>query len=220
MNWLAHLYLARYDPAALRGALLGDFVFGSSGLERFGVIEGLEIRVHRRVDRYTDAHPEVLALRERFESGHRRYAGIALDMYFDHLLARDWTRWCDRPLEQFTAQAYEAIDARVDELPPRLQAVAAPMRERDWLGGYRHRDSVDHALVRIATRLSRHGGRLVECGEQLRGFEPVLEQAFERFFPQLITHSADARRELAGALGIEAPNAWELDRANDLRGSR
>ena len=54
------------------------------------------------LDRYTDDHPSVAALRSRFPDGHRRYAGIALDVYFDHLLARDWSHWSDEPLDVFT----------------------------------------------------------------------------------------------------------------------
>ena len=31
VNYLAHVYLARHDDDAMLGALLGDFVFGTSG---------------------------------------------------------------------------------------------------------------------------------------------------------------------------------------------
>ena len=75
------------------GALLGDFAFGRQGLERFGREAHREILLHRRIDRHTDTHPEVLALRACFADGTRRFAGIALDVYVDHLLARDWPRW-------------------------------------------------------------------------------------------------------------------------------
>jgi acyl carrier protein phosphodiesterase len=199
MNWLAHLHLARYDDAAMLGALLGDFAFGATGLERFGAIEHREILLHRRIDGFTDRHPDVAGLRARFAPGLRRYAGIALDVYFDHLLARDWTRWTAKdpsgaiPLEDFTARAYAILQARHDELPPRLQAIAPAMAAQDWLGNYRHRGSVDRAVTRIARRLSRNGDRLVACLDALRGIEPQAEQAFERFFPALVDFVDDQR---------------------------
>lgn len=201
MNWLAHLYLARHGDEAMLGALLGDFAFGSSGLERFGRVEHAEILLHRRIDRRTDTHPAVLDLRARFPDGRRRYAGIVLDVYFDHLLARDWTRWSARdpwtavPLDAFTARVYTLLRDRFDELPPRLQAIAPRMAAQDWLGGYRQRGNVDLAVARIATRLSRDGERLVACLEDLRRIETQAAHAFELLFPALLDF---AERERAG----------------------
>lgn len=196
MNWLAHLYLARHSDEAMLGALLGDFAFGSSGLARFGEVEHAEILLHRSIDRFTDAHEAVAGLRARFPDGRRRYAGIALDVYFDHLLARDWSRWSATPLDAFTARAYALLTRRFDELPPRLQLIAPAMAANDWLGGYRHRGSVDRAVTRIATRLSRNGERLVACLDDLARDEALVQDAFDRFFPELVGF-VDARRAAA-----------------------
>lgn len=202
MNWLAHLYLARHDDAAMLGALLGDFVFGRSGLERFGVVEAREILVHRRVDGFTDTHPAVTALRTRFPDGLRRYAGIALDVYFDHLLARDWPCWVagdavPPTLDAFNARAYRILEARFDQLPPRLQAIAPAMVSRDWLGGYRERENVDRAVVRIAQRLSRNGERLVACLEVLQAIEGDVQHAFDDLLPALVSCARETRASLS-----------------------
>jgi acyl carrier protein phosphodiesterase len=188
MNWLAHLYLARYSDAALLGALLGDFAPGSSGLERFGRVERDEILLHRRIDRFTDTHPAVHALRARFPEGRRRFAGVVLDVHFDHLLARDWSRRAvDAPsLDAFTARVYDVLRERHAELPPRLQSLAPRMAESDWLGGYRTRDSVDRAITRMAGRLSRHGERMVDALDDLRRAEAQAEATFDAFFPELV----------------------------------
>jgi acyl carrier protein phosphodiesterase len=215
MNWLAHLYLARQSDAAMLGALLGDFAFGSSGLERFGHIERDEILRHRRIDRFTDTQPAVTALRAAFPDGRRRFAGIVLDVHFDHLLARDWARWTAAdpatavPLDAFTHRAYALLRDRHDGLPPRLQAIAPRMAADDWLGGYRQRANVDRAVTRIATRLSRHGDRLVECLDDLRALETAAEATFEVFFPQLV---AFVERDRAAGGGASAGDASHDDR--------
>lgn len=207
MNWLAHMYLARHSDAAMLGSLLGDFAFGSSGLERFGQVEHTEILLHRRIDHFTDTHPEVVALRELIADGRRRYSGIVFDMYFDHLLARDWGRWMQldpsqaTPLAEFTRRAYRILRERFDELPPRLQAIAPAMTEHDWLGGYRVRANVDRAVSRIATRLSRNGERLVACLDDLRRIEPIAEAAFEQFFPALFEFTEQTRAQWQRAGG-------------------
>ena len=186
MNYLAHAWLARHSDEAILGALLGDFVFGQAALLDWPPPVRDEIVCHRRIDRYTDAHPAVVAARVLFADGLRRYAGIVLDVYFDHRLARDWPRWNDAPLDAFTARVYRVLREHRDELPARLHAIAPNMQRHDWLGSYRERDSVDGAVRGIATRLSRHGERLVECLPVLRANEAEIDATFDAFFPDLI----------------------------------
>lgn len=197
MNWLAHLHLARQSDDAMLGALLGDFALGSSGLDRWGGEAHREILLHRRIDRATDTHPAVVALRGRFADGRRRYCGIVLDVYFDHRLARDWTRWSDVPLDAFTARIYRILRERLDTLPPRLQAIAPRMIADDWLGGYRERAGVDRAVTRIASRLSRTADRLVACLDDLRGLEDKADAAFDVLLPDLLALASRLRAEMA-----------------------
>jgi len=193
MNYLAHAWLARRSDEAILGALLGDFVFGQAALRDWPDTVRREIVVHRRIDRYTDAHPNVVAARALFPDGLRRYAGILLDVHFDHLLARDWSRWDDGSLDAFTARVYRVLREHQGELPPRLHAIAPRMAAHDWLGSYRERDSVDGVVRGIATRLSRHGERLVECLPLLRVHETAIDSAFERFFPDLVAETPRLR---------------------------
>lgn len=185
MNYLAHIYLAQHDDEAMVGALLGDFV-GSDKLDHYSPTLQAEIRLHRKIDRYTDSHPAVLAAKQCFPDGRRRYAGILLDVYYDHLLARQWSRYSDTPLDQFNQRFYAALQSRQDQWPKRLGEIAPHMMAHDWLGAYRQRESVDHAIRRIATRLSRNGERLVDCLGDLQSHEVALARGFDVFFPELI----------------------------------
>lgn len=193
MNYLAHLYLARHSHEAMLGALLGDFVFGRAALDDYSPVQRREILLHRGIDRYTDAHPAVVAIRERFPDGLRRFAGIALDVYFDHLLARDWREHSALALDAFTQPFYRYLLAREARLPGRLRRIAPLMAQGDWLGSYRHRDTVDLAVTRIAGRLSRNGARLVDCLAVLRRHEIEAEAGFATFFPDLVAHVDEAR---------------------------
>lgn len=211
MNYLAHAWLARHSDDAILGALLGDFVFGQSALADWPPAVRAEIVRHRRIDRYTDDHPAVVATRTRF-GDLRRYAGIVLDVYFDHCLARDWARWDATPLDAFTDRVYRILDERRGLLPPRLAALAPRMAAHDWLGSYARRESVDAAVRGIATRLSRNGDRLVACLDVLRKNEDATQAAFDAFFPQLVKAAVRMRdppppsacRE-AAALSLPAP---------------
>lgn len=194
MNYLAHLYLSRHDNEAMLAALLSDFV-GSSQLGAWPVAQQREIRLHWRVDSYTDGHPAVRSLRERFPDGRRRYAGIALDVYFDHLLARDWGRFHPEPLDAFSSRVYGLLRAQAERLPERLRRLAPLMISGDWLGSYRQRDAVDLAVARIATRLSRNGDKLVACLSILRANEPAVQAGFDTFFPELQQYVEQQRRD-------------------------
>lgn len=193
MNYLAHLYLARHSDDAMLGALLGDFVFGVSGPNAYPLPIRNEILLHRRIDRTTDAHPSVVAARALFTDGRRRYAGIALDVYYDHLLARDWAQWSELDLDTFTARFYAHLLANHAQLPARLQTIAPLMAQHDWLGSYRQRASVDHAVRRIATRLSRNSDKLVACLEDLRTHEPAIERGFDALLSDLVAQAAVLR---------------------------
>ena len=197
MNYLAHAWLARHSDDAILGALLGDFVFGQSGLEDWPAPVRSEIVRHRRIDRYTDDHPAVVAMRTRF-GGLRRYAGIVLDVYFDHCLAQGWDRWNAAPLAAFTARIYRILEERRDRLPARLAAIAPRMAAHDWLGSYARRASVDAAVRGISTRLSRNGDRLLACLEILHADEEEARATFETFFPQLMV-AAERMRDVSTA---------------------
>ena len=147
-----------------------------------------EVRLHRKIDSYTDRHPEVLQAKRHFPEGRRRYAGILLDVHFDHLLARDWHRYHGGDLDAFTRHFYGMLLAQFPSLPPKLRRIAPNMVANDWLGSYRNRDVVDRAVTGIATRLSRKGECLVECLPILRQHETDVERRFNAFFPDLETY--------------------------------
>ena len=89
MNYLAHLLLSGPDRDMQVGGLLGDFVKGPlKGELPTRVEQG--IRLHRHIDTLTDGHPAFMAATRRLPGEWRRYRGILLDIYFDHLLACRW----------------------------------------------------------------------------------------------------------------------------------
>lgn len=48
----------------------------------------------------------------------RRFAGIMVDVFFDHFLARHWHRYTDMSLPVFTRATYRQLLARSAESPP------------------------------------------------------------------------------------------------------
>ena len=88
MNFLAHLWLTDRAGLPLAGAILGDILRGALPADMPEPL-ARSVMLHRHVDAHTDRHPRVVAAREHFAPGARRYAGILLDVLFDHVLAQD-----------------------------------------------------------------------------------------------------------------------------------
>ena len=184
MNHLAHTLLAGDDEWLQLGGMLGDFVHGQPdpALLPSQVIAG--IRLHRAIDIYTDAHPMVLAAKASMLPPYRRYAGILLDMWFDHCLARDFSRWSAQPLGVYS-DALRALLWRHDVLlPPALRRFRDYMETHELPAGYADPAMLGHALAGIGHRLSR-ANPLDSALPELVAREAILQACFEAFFPQL-----------------------------------
>ena len=190
MNFLAHLLLSPPTPDGRLGGLLGDFVKGP--LDQAGyppsVVQG--IRLHRRVDSFTDAHPAVHAARNLVSPARRRFAGILVDIFFDHFLARRWERWHPDPLPRFAGLVYGELARTPHSVPPRFALMAPAMAAQDWLGSYASVDGISLALERMSHR-SPVVAPLAGGGEELTGSFDGFARAFESFFPDVLAMVAD-----------------------------
>lgn len=200
MNYLAHLYLSPPGEDAMLGSLLGDFVKGpltsAEVREQYGTDITRAMELHRRIDSFTDAHPVVTASRNRISSGRRRFAGVMIDMFYDHFLAKYWDDFHHRPLDAFTKDFYRILMRRHAELPERAQRTARFMVDLDWLGSYAQLESVDTALNRMSQRL-RRTNTLVDSAEELERNYAELERDFRRFMPDVTEFAQTAARRLS-----------------------
>lgn len=161
--------------------------------------------MHRRIDVFTDQHALTRTALQRFAPGQRRYAGIVLDVFFDHCLARDWQRYAAVPLADFTGKVYRVLAAE-PELPERLALIAPRMAAQDWLGSYQDYDVVEMALQGIARRLTRPAG-LFEAMQQLPDLYEPLSADFEAFYPLLQAFAQAALAEEGASTGAVVTGA-------------
>lgn len=197
MNYLAHVFLAHEedgDPDFALGALLGDF---AKGVDIDALPEAIAagVRHHRAVDVFTDAHPAVIEAKRLFAQPLRRFAGIVLDVAFDHFLAADFERWSREPLGVVTTGVYGALQAREHLLPPRLRAVAPRMIRQDWLGGYADPINVRRALAGIGSRMKRDNPLRASDGaaDALWSCRAGVARAFEATMADLLARAPAVR---------------------------
>ena len=186
MNYLAHLFLAADSAESLIGNLAGDFVKGRiSDALAPGIAEG--IRNHRRVDAFTDSHPSVAAFRRVLIPEHGHYARVIADVFFDHFLAVDFTRYAPEGLDAFLERVYAMINPHIDALPGTLRAVYPRMRDEGWLRSYQTIEGIRRALGGISHRLSRRP-QLAPSVHFLvdPDTRAELDRHFHQFFPDVV----------------------------------
>lgn len=187
MNFLAHLHVAKHCNSHLMGNLLGDFVRGDP-YRQYSTPVANGIALHRFVDSYIDALPAVVACRTHFTPDTRRVSGIALDILWDHFLAKHWAQYDPSPLPRFVNDAELAFH-RFDESPPdTFTAMMTRMWQQQWLLQYQHADTITLALTRMAQRRPRLH-QLAACPAVIHQHYHTFEQAFHRIYPQ-VQHAA------------------------------
>jgi acyl carrier protein phosphodiesterase len=151
------------------------------------------VELHFRVDAFTDAHPIVRESKNRIAPPHRRYAGVLVDVFYDHFLARSWERYSAQELSTFIRGAYSALQEHRDAMPERMRRAADAMIAGDWLGSYSEVEGIETALRRMSRRLTRVND-LATGGLALRASYDALAADFHRFFPELANHARDTKR--------------------------
>ena len=194
MNHFAHLVLSQPTLESTVGNLLGDFARGlDQGSLPQAVMAGLEN--HRAVDRFTDAHPRVQQMKHVFSPERRRFAGIALDIYFDHLLINHWQQFEQRHLESLIGEFYQRLAQGRGIMPDEnMRQVTRRMVEYDWFGSYRDIEAVAEALDRVAGRI-RFANRFDNAIEDLLRNHDMICDGFLEFYPQLQQHVAELALE-------------------------
>ena len=186
MNFLAHMFLSCDQEALLVGNFLADYVKNKE-LEQYaeGVRNG--IILHRKIDSYTDNHPEVLNGVRRLYSHHSKYAAVIVDVWYDYLLAQNWERYSDQSLESFTQSVYNILNAHLSIMPAKMQGFVPQMIADNWLMGYGQLEGIAYTFERMRRRLSKPE-YLDGVMESMKRDLPLLEEEFKRFFPDVIAY--------------------------------
>ncbi|MCY3839450.1 MAG: ACP phosphodiesterase [Gammaproteobacteria bacterium] len=194
MNFLAHCVLAHPGDGFLAGGILGDFVKGNIP-ESLPVELRAGVRLHRRIDSFSNRLPAMKESARRFPPPLRRVAPVLLDIVADHCLALSWHRHGVDDLRNFTARVYAALGRYRDWVPARGSEFVRRMIETDLLARYTEAAVIRRAMEHVLGRLElRHlGGGLAEV---LDDSLAALADDFDVYYPQLDAF-AQAERPMA-----------------------
>ncbi|HOI88482.1 MAG TPA: ACP phosphodiesterase [Lentimicrobium sp.] len=200
MNFLAHLYLSGNERGIIIGNFIADHVKGRLS-EQFSEEIRNGIILHKAIDEFTDNHPVVRNSVTELRSGFRKYAGVVLDMFFDHYLAAGWDNWMDEPLEQFSKRMYGILMDNFSVLPTRTKHMLPYMIRGNWLLHYREIEGLNQALNGMARRTAFQSN-MEKAAVELRDRYAFYGCQFDSFFPELRAFSAEKLFEITRNSGV------------------
>ena len=186
MNYLAHLFLSCSHEDHLIGNFIADSINRNEEYQpKPEIQEG--IILHKHIDNFTDNHPLVRSSRERLYHAHSKYAPVVVDVWYDYLLAKNWSTYSKEPLEKFAERMYDILYRRLDDLPQKLQLSLPYMVQDNFLMKYSSIYGMTHIFSRLRKRLSRPEW-LNNVVRTFLKVEDGMEQDFLGFFPELQEH--------------------------------
>ena len=187
MNFLAHIYLSGDNDLIKIGNFMADGIRGKQ-FEHFPEDVQKGIILHRFIDTYTDSHDIFRQSTKRLHEKYHHYAGVVVDIIYDHFLAKNWTKYSDEKLEDFINRFYNSLHQNYDILTEKTQGLMPYMIERNWLLSYRTVEGI-HQILTQMDRRSKNISKMQFASEELKEFYAEFEQEFTTFFEE-IQHQA------------------------------
>lgn len=189
MNFLAHIYLSGDDEELILGNFIADSIKGKKYLSfPPGVQKG--ILLHRRIDHFTDTHPIVRKSSSKLHKNYSHYAGVIVDIFYDHFLASKWDEYSRIPLENFVADFYKLLQKNYDLLPAPIQNFLPYMVAENWLLSYANIPGISRILYQMNIR-TKNIVQMDRAVNELQEHYKEFEQEFTGFFPLLENYTAE-----------------------------
>lgn len=185
MNFLGHLYFSGENQKLMVANLFGDFVKGRDYSYLPQIVQK-GVMLHRNIDDYIDHFPEVTALRLKLYADLPKIAGIAIDLYFDHLLAKNWNTYHPQALNAYVDDfiQYISIASHLEyqennfTYPPEFQHLLSMMKKYNWLKSYAFMEGLEKSSIGLSKRIAFENN-LDEAAKVYLMYESEIENTFE-----------------------------------------
>lgn len=180
MNYLAHALLSNNNKGLLIGNFIADHIRGND-FKNFPeeVIKGIQL--HRKIDTFTDSHPEFKKSKRFFYDGFEKYSGILIDIYFDHLLAKNFELHSSIPLDEFSKNTYQVYSEHQYLLPKSSSGFLDYLMKNNIYHAYSEITGIKRVLYHLSHRI-KHNIRLDNSIQLFKHNEAELKANFDIFF--------------------------------------
>ncbi|RTY75405.1 DUF479 domain-containing protein [Flavobacterium sp. GSP27] len=183
MNFLAHIYLSGDNDLIKIGNFMADGIRGKH-FESFPLEIQKGIVLHRAIDTFTDAHLVFRKSTKRLHEHYHHYAGVIVDVFYDHFLAKNWTKYSDEKLEDFVIRFYQSLYYNYEMLSERTKGLMPTMMKENWLVSYQTVEGIEHILTQMDHR-TKNESKMRFATNELSEFYSEFEKEFTEFFEEL-----------------------------------
>ena len=183
MNFLAHIYLSGDNDLIKIGNFMADGIRGKH-FESFPLDVQKGIILHRAIDTFTDAHPIFRKSTKRLHANYHHYAGVIVDVFYDHFLAKNWVKYSDENLEEYVANFYQSLQNNTPILTERTIGMMPYMIKYNWLVSYQTIEGINKILTQMDSR-TKNESKMRFASAELKEFYAEFEKEFTEFFEEL-----------------------------------
>lgn len=188
MNFLAHVQLSHGIDQVITGNLVADGYKGKKyQVLPMGIQHG--IILHRRIDELTDTFEPVRAMKRKLVPYFGRYAGVALDVYFDHILSVNWEKFYELDLETTVENSHQALRANFEHVSPESRLFLDRLIAYRWLISYRQKQDLERIFHQMSHRFGLN--QLKNSMLPLEKHFQELNETFIVLYPLLVSQSKD-----------------------------
>ena len=186
MNFLAHIYLSGDNDYIKIGNFMADGIRGKH-FEEFPTDIQKGITLHRAIDTFTDAHPVFRQSTKKLHARYHHYAGVIVDVFYDHFLAKNWSVYSNENLEEFIQNFYESLRKNQAVLTEKTIGFMPYMFKQNWLSSYQTIEGINSILTQMDGR-TKNKSKMRFATEELQEFYTDFEEEFTTFFNDLQQH--------------------------------
>ena len=188
MNFLAHIYLSGENDLIKIGNFMADGIRGKQ-FEHFPEDVQKGILLHRFIDTYTDSHDVFRQSTKLLHEKYHHYAGVIVDIVYDHFLAKNWEKYSDEKLDRFVNQFYRSLHENYPILTEKTQDMMPYMIKQNWLLSYQTVEGIHQILTQMDRRRSKNQSNMQFASAELKEFYPEFEREFTLFFEDMKTQA-------------------------------
>lgn len=194
MNFLAHVYLSGENDHIKIGNFMADGIHGKN-FDEFPIDVQKGIRLHREIDSFTDFHPIFRQSKHRLHERYGHYSGVIMDIFYDHFLAKNFSKYSKIPLEEFVQNFYKVLDENFNILTPRFQNILPILKAENWFLLYATAEGLTHILYMMDRRTELRS-KMQFSIEELKLFYTEFETEFTLFFAEVEAFVAGKMQEM------------------------
>lgn len=187
MNFLAHIYLSGDNDLIKIGNFMADGIRGKQ-FKNYPLEVQKGILLHRAIDTFTDAHPIFRQSTKKLHSRYHHYAGVIVDVFYDHFLAKNWANYSGENLDGYVAAFYQSLSDNTSILSERTIGLMPYMIKQNWLLSYQTIEGIDNILTQMDGR-TKNKSKMRFASEELQEFYTEFEEDFTEFFEDLRAHA-------------------------------